>query len=76
MSIRILEVFIKMREMLTTHKEILVKIEKIIKKLSEHDEQLLIIFKYLEQLEQAKKQEKEHQNRIRIGFRQVDEDRS
>jgi hypothetical protein len=69
MSIRILEVFIKMREMLTTHKEILGKIEKIIEKLGEHDEQIVIIFEYLKQLEQAKQQEEEQQNRKRIGFR-------
>ena len=69
MSIRILEVFIKMREMLTTHKEILGKIEKIIEKLGEHDEQIMIIFEYLKQLEQAKQQEEEQQNRKRIGFR-------
>ena len=37
MSVRILEVFIKMREMLTTHKEILYRIEKIVAKLDEHD---------------------------------------
>jgi len=69
MSVRILEVFIKMREMLSTHKGILDKIEKIIEKLGEHDEQIIIIFEYLKQLEQAKRQEKEQQNRKRIGFR-------
>jgi len=72
MSVRIIEVFIKMREMLTTHKEILGMIEKIIEKLGEHDEQILIIFEYLKQLEQAKKQEEKQQNRKRIGFRKED----
>jgi hypothetical protein len=70
MSVRILEVFIKMREMLTTHKEILYKIEKIIVKLDEHDEQILLIFKYLQQLEQSRQQQDDQANRQRIGFRQ------
>jgi hypothetical protein len=72
MSVRILEVFIKMREMLTTHKDILYKIEKMIEKMDEHDEQLMIIFEYLKQLEQAKQQEEDQQNRRKIGFRNED----
>ncbi len=70
MSVRILEVFIKMREMLTTHKEILYKIEKIVEKLDEHDDQILMIFKYLQQLEQSREQQDDKTNRKRIGFRQ------
>ena len=70
MSVRILEVFIKMREMLTTHKEILYKIEKIVERLDENDNQILLIFKYLQQLEQARQQQEDQANRKRIGFKQ------
>jgi hypothetical protein len=70
MSVRILEVFIKMREMLTTHKEILYKIEKIVERLDENDNQILLIFKYLQQLEQARQQQKDQARRKRIGFKQ------
>ena len=69
MSVRILEVFIKMRDMLTTHKDILNRIEKIVAKLDEHDEQILLIFEYLRQLEQSRQQQDEQVNRKRIGFR-------
>ena len=72
MSIRILEVFVKMREMLTTHKDILFKIEKIIEKMDEHDDQILLIFKYLQQIEQSWQQEEQPAERRRIGFRQDD----
>jgi hypothetical protein len=72
MSVRILEVFVKMREMLATHKEILFKIEKIVEKMDEHDDQLLLIFKYLEQLEQSRQQQEKLTERKRIGFRQDD----
>lgn len=61
-----------MREMLATHIEILFKIEKIVEKIHEHDDQLLFIFKYLEQLELSRQQQKELTERKRIGFRQDD----
>jgi hypothetical protein len=72
MSVRILEVFIKMRDMLTTQKDILYRIEKIIAKLDEHDDQILLIFEYLKQLEQSSQQQEDQANRKRIGFRKND----
>lgn len=69
MSVRILEVFVKMREMLATHEEIQYKIEKIVAKLDEHDDQILLIFEYLKQLEASKQQELEQKNRKPIGFK-------
>jgi hypothetical protein len=69
MSVRILEVFVKMREMLSTHKEILSKIEQILHKMDEHDDQILLIFEYLKQLEASKQQELEQKNRKPIGFK-------
>ncbi len=74
MSIRIIEVFIKMRDMLATHKDILYKIEKIVDKLDEHDEQILVIFEYLQKLEQSHQQQEDRANRKRIGFRKMDGD--
>ena len=72
MSVRILEVFVKMREMLATHKDILSKIESVIVKLDEHDNQLLLIFEYLRQLEQSRQQLEQQSQRKRIGFRPDD----
>ena len=71
MSVRILEVFVKMREMLATHKEVLYRIERIMKKLDEHDDQILLIFEYLKQIGDVKNQELEQKNRKRIGFRTI-----
>jgi hypothetical protein len=48
--IQIVRVFAKMRELLLTHKDILLQLEKIEKKLSGHDEDIKLIFKYLKQL--------------------------
>ncbi len=69
MSIRIIEIFVKVREMLLTHKDILLKLEKIEQKLAGHDDKILLIFECLKQLEQARQQQEEQANRIRIGYR-------
>jgi len=72
MSIRIIEIFVKVREMLLTHKDILLKLERIEYKLLGHDENILLIFEYLKQLEQDKHQQDDQANRKKIGFRQND----
>jgi hypothetical protein len=69
-SVRIVEIFIKIREIILSHKAILQKIEQIQKKLIEHDNQLLIFFKYLKRLEQAKQEEINFKRRKKIGFKQ------
>jgi hypothetical protein len=43
-SIHIIEIFVKMREMILTHKDILLQLEKIEKKLTNHDEDIARIF--------------------------------
>ena len=67
-NIAIIRVFTKMRELLSTHKEIILKLEKLEKKDIEQDDKIMLIFKYLKQLEKAKKEELEYKNRTRIGF--------
>lgn len=57
MSIRIIEVFVQVREMLFAHKDILLMVEKIEHKLSAHDEKIMLIFEYIKQLEKAKQQD-------------------
>jgi hypothetical protein len=69
MSIRIIEIFVKVREMLLTHKDILLKIELIERKLAGHDQKIILIFEFLKQLEQAKQKELEHKERKRIGYK-------
>jgi hypothetical protein len=64
-NIHVIRVFTKMREMLLTHKDILLQLEKMEKKLSEHDEDIQLIFKYLKQLLTPP----EHLLRQKIGFK-------
>ena len=49
-NIQIIRVFTRMRELLLTHKDILLQLEKIEKKLTSHDEDIALIFQYLKKL--------------------------
>jgi phage regulator Rha-like protein len=49
-NIQIVRVFAKMRELLLVHKDILLQLEKIEKKLTRHDEDIALIFQYLKKL--------------------------
>ena len=48
--IQIIRVFAKMKELLLTHKDILLQLEKLEKKFEIHDEQIQLIFEYLKEL--------------------------
>lgn len=64
MSIKIIEVFVKMREMFLTHKDLLIEMEAIRKKVTGQDEKIQMIFNYLKQF--IKEQETP---RTKIGFK-------
>ena len=67
--VQIIRVFAKMRELLLTHKDILLQLEKIEKKLAGHDEDIQLIFQYLKKLLNPP-----HPPRRKIGFRRKDEE--
>ena len=62
-NIHIIRVFTKMRELLATHKDVLLKLEQLEKKVGEHDEQIKKIFEYLKELLSPTKEAKP------IGFK-------
>jgi hypothetical protein len=68
-SIRIIEIFVKFREMLSTHKDILLKLEQIEKKITGHDEDIQLIFEHLKRLLYPPQE-----SRRRIGFKSREED--
>ena len=49
MRIKIIEVFVKMREMLLSHKDLLMEMEEIRKRVTGQDEKIELIFNYLKQ---------------------------
>ncbi|MDD5571010.1 MAG: ORF6N domain-containing protein [Bacteroidales bacterium] len=63
-NLQIIRLFSKMRKMLLTHKEILLKLEQLEKKLTNHDEEIEMIFNTLKEL--IKPQNKE---RNKIGYK-------
>jgi phage regulator Rha-like protein len=67
-SIRVIEIFVKMRELLLTHKDILLQLEKIERKLTGYDEDIALVFQYLKQLLNPPVQP-----RRKIGFKRKDE---
>ena len=76
-NIRIIRVFTRMREMLSTHKDILVKIEQIEKELlkqgarmDEHEGDIQAIFQVLKKLVEAPAEKP----RPRVGFRRAGEE--
>ena len=69
MSNRIIEVFVRMHELLLSHKDMFLELEKVKNQLSDHDNKFMLIFEYLKQFEEAKQQQLEQSNRKRIGFK-------
>ena len=67
--IQIIRIFTRMREMIMTHKDILLQLEKIEKKLAGHDEDITLIFQYLKQLLNPPQPP-----RRKIGFKRKDEE--
>ena len=74
-NIQIIRIFTRMRELLLTHKEILIKLERMEKKmikqggkLQKHDQDIRLIFEYLKELLSPPVEP-----RPRVGFRRADE---
>jgi hypothetical protein len=65
-SIKIIELFVKLREMLISNVEIKLAVEKIKKKLDNQNKNIEIVFKYLDELLEKKKSFKP---RIKIGYK-------
>ena len=66
MSIRITEVFIKMRKVLTDSLNLKTEIKEIKKILSNHSKNIELVFTYLDELQEKKEQQKP---RTKIGYK-------
>lgn len=67
-NIQIIRIFTKLREMIISHKDILLKLEQLERKVTGHDEDIRLIFEYLKQLLNPPQEP-----RPRIGFKRNDE---
>lgn len=65
-SIRIIELFVKLREMVVSHSELKLEIERIKRKMDNHDQNIEVVFKYLDELLEKKDNPK---SRKTIGYK-------
>jgi hypothetical protein len=68
-NIAIMRTFVLLRKMLYNNQELLSWQSEIEKKLGKHNDQILMIFEYLRQFEEVKRQELGQKSRTRIGFK-------
>jgi hypothetical protein len=68
-NIQIIRTFTAMRKMLLTNKDILLKLEQLDRKVTDHDKEIQIVFKYLKQLLNPPPIP-----RVKIGFKHYDKD--
>ncbi len=68
-NIQIIRIFTKIRKTLEARGEILAKLNALETKGMEHDDKLILIFEYLEQLEDTRNQEADQKNRKHIGYK-------
>jgi phage regulator Rha-like protein len=67
-SIRIVEIYIKMRKNILTNKDLLLKMEQLEKKVGHQDEKIVLVFNYLKKFIDV-----HDKPRKRVGFKQNDE---
>ena len=67
-SVRIVEIYIKMRENILTNKELLLKMEQLEKRVGIQDEKIVMIFKYLKKFVEDKNKPGK-----RVGYRRSSE---
>jgi len=68
MSIKIIEVFVKLREIILTHKDILLKLNQLENQVTQHSEEIQVLFGAVKQMLVPEEQSK----RKRIGFKHYD----
>jgi hypothetical protein len=66
MNIRIIDVFVQLRDTLSNHTELRLEVEKIKEKLDKQDKNMEIVFKYLDELIDKKENTKP---RVAIGYK-------
>ncbi len=68
-NIQIMRVYTKIRGMLATHKELLVRFEQLESRLADHDQSIHLVMEYIKRLEEVKHQDSDRKNRPKIGYK-------
>jgi hypothetical protein len=72
-NIQIIRLFTKMRNLLLSHHELFLKIEKMEHLLTNHDQDIAVLFDYLKKLLNEDKQKIRQETRKRIGYKKNEE---
>ena len=72
-NIQIIRLFTRMRKLLLSHHELLLKVEKMEYLLTNHDQDIALPFDYLKKLLTEEKQKINQESRKRIGFKKDEE---
>ena len=64
-----MRIYVRIREMMMLHKDILQRLVSIERKLNGHDNQIMVVFEYLKQFEQTIKEELEQKDLPKIGYK-------
>jgi len=68
-NIQIMRIFTKMREIILTHNDLILKIEKIERSVDGQGQEIKVLFEYLKKLMENKEKKKAQDLRKRIGFK-------
>jgi hypothetical protein len=65
----IIDTFVRIRELMFLHKDMVFQLEQVKLKLIEHDNEILAVLEYLKELNKQKKEEIDFKDRTRIGYK-------
>lgn len=68
-NIQVMRIYVRLREMIMLHKDILQRLESIERKLNGHDSKIMVVFEYLKKFEETKQQESKQKDRPKIGYK-------
>ncbi len=68
-NIQVMRIYIRMREMMMLHKDIMPRLESVERKLNLHDNRITVVFEHLKQFEHFKQQELKQKVRPKIGYK-------
>jgi len=68
-NIQIIRLFTHMRKLLMTHKDLILKVEKLESSLEGQGQEIKVLFEFLKKLMEEKEQQLDQESRKRIGYR-------
>jgi len=68
-NIQIMRVYAKIRNLLSTHNDLLSKFEQLETRMAHHDNSIMLILDYIKQFEEIRQNLEEQKKRTKIGFK-------